>query len=417
MARKVPRIAVLVTLDSKFEVAQFFCHALKNAGADPWVLDLSLRPHSNRISELQQHSPLDRSNVTFDTLRGKSRAEASQMMIDAGVEMLATEFDKVGLSGVIGIGGANGSTISCGIMRSLAYLVPKIMVTPVAATAAVQWYVAQSDIAMFPSIGDISLNRITRAILENAAHAIAGMSIAFSDRKDAQTSTKPLIGLSTFGNLQVTVDRVSACLEAANAEVIHFHASGPGGKALESLVRAGELQGLIDLTTSELTDFVAGGVYSAGKDRMKAAAQTGLPQIVVPGCLDFSNWWVGQVPEKYQDREFYQYNQEIVLMRTNRYEYEQLARLFADRLTNPTGPLTIIIPEQGFSQMTEFATFSINGEKLGPWHQPKCDAVFSNTLKQCLKDQSIIEMDAHINDPEFADRVVLELKKIVPLLQ
>ena len=290
------------------------------------------------------------------------------------------------------------------------------MGTPVAATAAVQWYVAQSDIIMFPSIGDISLNRFTRAILENAAHAITGMSRAHLDRQTRRSSPRPLIGLSTFGNLQATVDRITADLETAGAEVIHFHASGPGGKALESLVRAGELQGLIDLTTSELTDHVTGGVYSAGAERMRAAARCGIPQIVVPGCLDFSNWWVGNVPQKYQGREFHQYNQEILLMRTDRNEYQQLAQLFAEHLAGANGPLAILIPSRGFSQMTEFATQDIHGHIVGNWHQPECDLSFSKKLRQLMKSTDIQELDLHINDPEFAKCVVLELAKIAPHL-
>ncbi len=416
MPDEVPRIAVLVTLDSKFDVTQFFCRTLKAAGADPWIMDLSLRAHSQDHSELVGRSPLDATCTTFTELQEKSRAEASQVMIDAGTTVLSDAFDSENLSGVIGIGGANGSTMACGIMRALAPLVPKVMVTPVAATAAVQWYVAQSNIAMFPTIGDISLNRITRAILEDAAHAITGMSRAQRMRMDREISSDPLIGVSTFGNLQVTVDRITSALEASGAEVIHFHASGPGGKALESLTRAGELQGLIDLTTSELTDFLAGGVYSAGAQRMTGAAQMGIPQIIVPGCIDFVNWWAGEVPEKFQAREFYQYNQEILLMRTNRDEFADLGRLFAERLCAPKGPLKILIPTRGFSQMTDFPTQDISGRRIGSWYQPDCDKVFSDTLKHNLTSKHIIELDMHINDPEFSEHTVIEFKKIMPTL-
>lgn len=233
----------------------------------------------------------------------------------------------------------------------------------------------------------------------------------------ADAPTKPLIGLSTFGNLQVSVDRITHNLEKANAEIIHFHASGPGGRALESLTRAGELQGLIDLTTSELTDHVAGGVYSAGADRMTAAAQTGLPQVVVPGCLDFSNWWVGEVPHRYHHRQFFQYNQEIILMRTSSEEYQLLADLFVDKLARSGGPLAVVIPKKGFSQMTEFETSNIHGNEFGPWHQPACDAVFSDSIRQRLGDETVLELDLHINDAEFSEHLVRQLKQFVPQLQ
>lgn len=161
MALSPPRIGVLVTLDSKFDVALSFCRALEKAGGEPLIIDLSLRPHQHTTPEFSIVSPLQRGPVSFEDLSGKSRGDASQLMIDTGIELLSHAFEAEKLSGIIGIGGANGSTISCAIMRALPYLLPKAMVTPVAATAAVQWYVAQSDIAMFPSIGDISLNRIT----------------------------------------------------------------------------------------------------------------------------------------------------------------------------------------------------------------------------------------------------------------
>ena len=258
-----PRVAVLITVDSKFDVALHASHALKEAGASPWVLDLSLRPHTHLHAELDTRAPLDHAGPEFAALHAMPRAEASQAMTEAGAATLRTALASDDLCGVIGIGGANGSTMACGMMRELPYLLPKALITPVAATAAVQWYVAQSDIAMFPSIGDISLNRITRSILENAARAITAMSAADPRRSGQDTSSKPLIGVSTFGNLQMTVDRITSSLEQTGAEVIHFHASGPGGRALESLALAGELQGIIDLTTSELADFVTGGVYRA----------------------------------------------------------------------------------------------------------------------------------------------------------
>ena len=232
-----------------------------------------------------------------------------------------------------------------GVSVFVAFFVLVPMVTPVAATAAVQWYVAESDIAMYPTIGDISLNRVTRSAMTNAAYAVAAMARAWS-RQDA-TARVPLLGVSSFGNTQPAVDRITERLEAEGFEVIHFHASGPGGRALEMLAASGELAGVIDLTTSELTDLVTGGVYSAGETRLTAAGAAGLPQVVVPGCLDFTNWWVGQVPEKFRQREFYQYNVEILLMRTNAEEFSSLGRLFGERLRAAKGPVSVLIPGGG----------------------------------------------------------------------
>ena len=413
MSADRPIIAVLMTLDSKFDVAETFCRHLSDAGGEPWVVDLSLRGHSYKLSGVQTTAPLDHDSPEFTGLKNVSRADASQLMLESAQNCVRDKIESGTVTGIIGIGGANGSTMSCGVMRSLPPLLPKIMVTPVAATAAVQWYVAQSDIAMYPTIGDISLNRITEAILRNAAQAITAMSRSAGSSEDAPESHPPLIGVSSFGNVQVTVDRITEALEKEKQEVIHFHASGPGGKALESLTLAGELQGIIDLVTSELTDLVTGGVYSAGPDRLKSAALLGIPQIIVPGCLDFSNWWVGEVPDRYRDREFYQYNQEILLMRSNTQEFETLARMFIDNLSKSTGPFKILIPNKGFSQMTNFPTQSWTGETRGQWLQPETDAVFLETLYQGLERDLIVELDLHINDSEFAEFAVAELRSLM----
>lgn len=397
-------VVVLATLDSKHEAARFLCDALEEAGAAPWLVDLSLRPHLHE-ADVPGAAVAQAAGASWEALAGLSRADAATLMIAGGTRLVRERMNRIngvnGINGVIGIGGANGSTMSCAIMRALPLGLPKLMVTPVAATAAVQWYVAESDIAMFPTIGDISLNRITRTAIANAAHGLTGMARAHARRK--VTPRVPLIGVSSFGNTQPAVDRITARLESEGFEVIHFHASGPGGRALEQLAGSGELAGVIDLTTSELTDALTGGVYSAGDVRLTAASAAGIPQVVAPGCLDFTNWWVGQVPEKYRDREFFQYNVEILLMRTNAEEFAALGTLMGERLRAARGPVRVLIPTRGMSQLVGRKTFDIAGRERGSWDQPETDVVFVNVLKQHLAAGAIAELPHHINDAAFAD--------------
>jgi uncharacterized protein (UPF0261 family) len=401
------RVAVLATLDSKHEAARFVCDALTAAGATPWLVDLSLRPHRHDFADVNAGTIVESAGLTWADLGHLSRADATRAMIAAGTEIVRTRFARREIDGAIGVGGANGSTIACAIMRALPLAFPKCMVTPVAATAAVQWYVAESDIAMYPTIGDISLNRVTRAAMTNAAHAVAAMARVWI-RQDA-TARVPLLAVSSFGNTQPAVDRITARLEAEGFEVIHFHASGPGGRALEMLAASGELAGVIDLTTSELTDLVTGGVYSAGETRLTAAGAAGLPQVVVPGCLDFTNWWVGQVPDKYRQREFYQYNVEILLMRTNAEEFSKFGRLFGERLRAAKGPVSVLIPSGGMSQLVGRKTFNLAGNECGAWAQPETDRVFGETLKRYLPANAIKELPYHINDAGFADACATEM--------
>ncbi len=406
--KQVP-VAVLATLDSKHEAARFVCDALKEAGTAPWLVDLSLRPHRHEFADVRGDAVADEAGTSWDSLARLSRADAAEAMIAGGTRIVRDKLARVEIRGVLGVGGANGSTMACAIMRALPLSLPKVMVTPVAATAAVQWYVAESDIAMFPTIGDISLNRITRAAMSNAAHALAGMVKKKAKGRRDPPERVPLIGVSSFGNTQPAVDRITERLEAKGFEVIHFHASGPGGRALEQLARSGELAGVIDLTTSELTDHLTGGVYSAGESRLTAAGAIGLPQVVVPGCLDFTNWWVGQVPDRYRDREFFQYNVEILLMRTNAEEFAALGTLFGERLRAAKGPVRVLIPTRGMSQLVGRKTYDIDGNERGTWAQPGTDRVFVETLGRHLPDGVIRELPHHINDAEFADACVDEL--------
>jgi uncharacterized protein (UPF0261 family) len=406
-----PTVAVLATLDSKHEAARFLRDALTAAGVTPWLVDMALKPHTHDFAAVGGGEVASASGIAWDALARLSRAEAAQTNIRGGSKIVGAKAAAGEIDGIIGVGGANGSTVFCAVMRALAVGLPKAMVTPVAATAAVQWYVAESDIAMFPTIGDISLNRITRAAITNAAEAMAGMAKAYQSRRqraDPATSP-PLIGVSSFGNTQAAVDRITQRLEAECFEVIHFHASGPGGRALESLAARGELAGVIDLTTSELTDFLTGGVYSAGEHRLTAAGQAGLPQVVVPGCLDFTNWWVGEVPERYRGREFYQYNVEILLMRTNAAEFAALGRLMGERLAAAKGPVRVLVPMRGWSQLAGRRSHDLAGRDIGSWTQPETDRVFVDTLRRYLSADMIAELPHHINDSEFADACVDEL--------
>ena len=399
-------VAVLVTLDTKHEEAQFVCETLSQAGASPWLVDLSLRPHKRVGADIGGGQIAAAANSTWDDVAKLDRTRAAEVMLLGGQRILLDAFERGALSGVIGLGGANGTSMACTLMRALPLLLPKVMVSPVAATAAVQWYVAESDIAMFSSIGDISMNRITRAVMANAAAAVAAMALRWAGKDKAAAELSPLVGVSTFGVTAACVDKVTEHLVAKGMEVIQFHASGPGGKALESLASQGALAGVIDLTTHELADLLVGGVYSAGDGRLLSAGQASLPQIVVPGALDFANFWVGMVPERYADREFLQFNAQNILMRSNADELAALGRAMADRLNQALGPLVVLIPTAGFSENTKRMTHSLDGRESGPWAQPDVDRAFTRALQEHLKHGRIEELNLHINDAEFADACV-----------
>ena len=399
----IPGVAILVTMDSKGAEARFLADALAESNVRSLLVDLSCRPHEAGGADIGGAEVAAAAGRNWDELAGIERNAASEVMMEGGKRIVAEKFQKSEIHGAVGLGGANGTSMACAIMRVLPPLAPKVMVSVVAATAAVQWYVAESDIIMFPSIGDISLNRITRGVLKNAALALAGMVKRRHAAGERDGSATPLIGVSSFGGTASCVEQVERKLTEAGYEVIFFHASGPGGRALESLAGRGELAGVLDVTTHELADLLVGGVYSAGAGRLEAAGAAGIPQVIVPGALDHANFWTGQVPEKYQDRSFFQYNAQNLLMRTNKEELEALGVLMAEKLNRAKGPLSILIPRRGYSEHTKRKVHDLEGREVGDWRQPEVDAAFAVSLQDHLKSGEVVTFDFHINNAAFAD--------------
>lgn len=399
---QAPVVAVFGTLDSKSEAITRTCDALEGARVNPSVWDLSLRPHNISGADVTADRLAQVGGSDWGSLADLTRGEAGEVVTRGARVLLEAEIDAGRIHAAIGLGGANGTSMACGIMREMPLLFPKIMVSVVASTPAVQWYVGGTDIVMFPSVGDISANRITDRIIDNAARSASAMARTWMESGPHQ-GDRSLVGLSSFGGTAGCVDRVEQRLKDAGREVIQFHASGPGGRALEKLASTGELAGVVDITTHELADLVVGGVYSAGDQRLRSAGQAGLPQVIVPGALDHSNFWVGQVPKQFKDREFFQFNERNILMRTNMEEYEALARLISERINAAAGQVAVLIPTRGFSEHTSRQTFDLEGNPIGTWHQPEADASFVEILGDLLEEVYPRELDMHINDPEFAD--------------
>jgi uncharacterized protein (UPF0261 family) len=259
---------------------------------------------------------------------------------------------------------------------------------------------------MFPSIGDISLNRFTRSVMENAARSVALSARSWVAQKQSAKVHSPLIAVSSFGVTAACVGRVNERLQSLGYEVIFFHASGLGGKALERLAASGELDGVIDITTHELADFICQGVYSAGHTRLSSAGAAGLPQVIVPGALDMVNFWADQVPEHYLTREFFRFNSRNLLMRTNEEEFASLGRLIAQRLNASKGPTRVLIPLDGFSELSRGQAQDLAGGDSGDWRRAGEYEAFTNALKAHFPVDHVQELPLHINDPLFADACV-----------
>jgi uncharacterized protein (UPF0261 family) len=393
-------------MNTKGKEARFVADVLAGAGVTAWIIDLSLRQHDVGGAAVTGGDVAVNAGTTWRALGDRSRQDAAALMVEGGTKLVLDRFTRGEIAGAIGLGGANGTTMACAIMRALPYLVPKTMVSTVAGTAAVQWYVAESDIAMYPAIGDVSLNRITKTVMENAALALAVAAKNWAAKCGQRAVTTPLVAVSSFGGTQGCVDRVSERLEELGYEVILFHASGVGGKSLERLAASGELFGVVDVTTHELADLVVDGVFSAGQGRLRSAGAAGLPQVIVPGAIDHSNFWVGQVPERYRGRDFFRYNAQNLLMRTSSEEFSALAGLMAERINAAKGPLRVLVPLEGFSEHTKRHAHDLDGKDRGPWKCPDDYRMFTDSLRKQVTTARIDELPLHVNDPKFADACV-----------
>jgi uncharacterized protein (UPF0261 family) len=299
---------------------------------------------------------------------------------------------------IIGLGGTAGTAIGSSAMRALPIGVPKVLVSTVAA-GDTRPYIGTKDLTMMYSIVDIAgLNRISTRVLGNAAGAVIGMA----ETTLPAYEERPLIAASMFGNTTACVDRARGILDAAGFEVLVFHATGAGGMTMESLIADGYVDGVLDLTTTEWADELCGGVFSAGAKRLDAAALAGIPQVVAPGCLDMVNFWAPEtVPTRYAERKLFRWNPNVTLMRTDVDENQRLGRILAEKINQSIGPVRVLLPLRGVSQLD-----SPGGE----FWWPEADQALFQSLRQSLRrDIPLLELDANINDPQFADRATDEL--------
>lgn len=297
------------------------------------------------------------------------------------------------ISGIIGIGGGGGTSIITAGMRCLDYGVPKVMVSTLA-SGDVAPFVDISDIAMFPSVTDIAgLNRLSRVILYNAAHAVLGMVNA---PEVMVSDDKPAIGLSMFGVTTPSVMATSAALED-RFDCLVFHATGTGGRAMEKLAANGILDGLVDITLTEVCDLLVGGVLPANEDRLDVVARLGLPYVGSVGALDMVNFWAPEsVPEQFKSRKFYYHNSNVTLMRTTVDECAEIGEWIGKKLNACDGPVRFLIPEKGVSSL------DIEG---GDFWNPAADAALFEALLGTIDQndmRQVIKLPYHINDPEFS---------------
>lgn len=386
-------ICIVGALDTKGEEFAFLKAEIEKRGCNTLVIDVGVLGEPLFQPDVPRERVAEAGGTPLAELVGQQDRGSAMAVMTRGVAVVAGQlYAEKKFDGIISMGGGGGTVMGTSAMRALPVGFPKVMVSTVA-SGDVSGYVGTTDITMMPSIVDVAgLNRISRTIFTNAAGAICGMVMGEVVPGEDE---KPLVTVTMFGNTTRAVNHAKEILEKAGYEVLVFHATGTGGRTMEALIEAGYITAVLDMTTTEWADEVCGGVLSAGPHRLEAAAKKGIPQVVVPGCIDMCNFWArNTVPEKYQNRNLYEWNPNITLMRTTPEENTRMGEIFAEKLNQATGPVAVYIPWGGVSELDPAGK---------PFHSPEAMQAFVTALKKNLRsDIPVIEMQQDINDPFFS---------------
>ena len=399
-------VAILGTLDTKGQEFGYLRSYIESAGLGTLLIDCGvLEPPQLTADVSRQEVAAAGGSRVEDLIAEHDRGAAIAAMTSGAAVVIQRLFRDGKIHGLISLGGSAGTTIGTAAMRSLPAGFPKVMVSTLA-SGDTRPFVATKDIVMMYPIVDIAgLNRLSRRVLGNAAAAIAGM---VSREWTELPGAKPLIAATMFGVTTPCVTAARRLLEQSACEVLVFHATGTGGMAMEELIADGYIAGVLDITTTELADELAGGVMSAGPQRLEAAGTKGIPQIVCPGAIDMVNFGpLDSVPERYRGRRLHVHNANVTLMRTTPEECAELGRITARKLNGATGAVVFLMPLRGVS--------AIDGEGM-PFWWPEADRAYLDALKSTLNPRiRLVEVDAHINDESFshaAARALLELMEM-----
>jgi uncharacterized protein (UPF0261 family) len=381
-------------LDTKGAEFSYVRKVIRRAGLDVLTVDFGVLGEPAFVPDISRAEVAQAGGGDLERWRsGEHKDEAMAGMAVALAVVVRRLFDEGRLDGIFSMGGSGGTSVATTAMRTLPVGVPKLVASTVGG-GDVSGYAGTKDITFMPSVVDIAgFNRISRLIYANAAAAIAGMVAAEPPAAEQAT----MIAVSMFGNTTAAVDQARVRMEGQGYEVLVFHATGTGGRTMEDLVRDGYFQGVLDLTTTELADEVCGGVMSAGPDRGRAAPASGVPVVLVPGCVDMANFGAPQtVPARYAGRHLYNWNPNVTLLRTNAAENTRIGEMLAAAANAATGPVAVLLPLRGVSMLDSPG---------GQFWDPAADRACYEAIRAHLKPSvPVEEIDANINDEAFAQR-------------
>lgn len=405
MSAGPPTAWVVGTFDTKAAELDYLAGLLRAAGVKVVTVDIGTR-------SLPGVADIDSGTVASQHPEGaaavlglKDRGQAVIAMGDALAALVQKGLASGEIQGMLGVGGSGGSSMIAPAMRLLPIGSPKLLVSTMAA-GDVSRYVGVVDMTLMYPVTDIAgLNRLSRTILSNAAHALAGMVL--HPAPISQTTDKPSIGLTMFGVTTPCVQQVRELLHA-DFDTQIFHANGAGGRTLEALAAAGMLRAVVDITTTEVGQHLAGGVCDAGGHRLDAAARHGLPWVGSVGALDMINWGPpATIPARHAGRFFHVHNADVTLMRSNTDELTAAAQRIAEQLNRASGPVRLLLPMHGLSML------DAPGQ---PFHDPQANGALFGTLERefiASDTHQLIALPMHINDASFAAAVDQQVRAVL----
>jgi uncharacterized protein (UPF0261 family) len=397
-------VVLVGTLDTKGVEYAFLRDRVREHDVDVILVDAGIMGEPLADPEVSRQEVAAAAGADVAALAAAGDRGAAVAAMAEGAAAIVTRLHREGrLDGILGLGGSGNSSLVTQAMRALPVGVPKLMVSTVA-SGDTRPYIGAVDVAMMYSVVDVAgVNRISAQIMTNAAGMIAG---AVRAQAPAGDGDRPLVGATMFGVTTASVTAARERLEELGYEVLVFHATGTGGQSMEALAKGGFLAGVLDITTTELADELVGGVLSAGPDRLEAAGELGLPQVVSLGALDMVNFGPREsVPERFEGRNLYVHNPTITLMRTTPDECRELGRQIGRKLSAATGPVALYVPLRGVSAI------AIEGQVF---HDPDADAALLDGLHETLgPNVEVHELEADVNDAAFATAMADRLHAMI----
>jgi uncharacterized protein (UPF0261 family) len=390
-------IVLLGRLDSKGKEYAYVKDQMLRGGVDVIVVDAGTRGAPQFEPDISREEVARAAGVKIeDVVDPTDENKEIRVMMEGASKIAQSLCDSGRLDGIMCLGGSRGTAIGTAAMRALPFGIPKVMVSTIA-SGNMRPYIGTQDITLVHSVTDIvGLNRMTKRLLTCAAGAAMG---AVAADPGSEVSHQPLIAMSSMGGINRAVFSAQKILEDKGFEVVAFHTVGTGGQAMEDAVQQGLIDGVLDLVTHEVMDHLYGGYCDAGPARLEAAGRKGIPQVIVPGCLDFIVFSPPEkIPESLRERKVHRHTPEVAIVRANKDEMASAGKTIAEKLNRALGPIVVVVPNRGFSPANR------RGKAL---YDPEADRAFVEVLRQNLKPSiRIVELDAHINDELFAKRAV-----------